>query len=205
MPQGVAGREASRASVRVSRQRSILNSKVWWPPLTRHSLACYRSGNIHSMLMKGGTVNALHATSTVVAGTAGAPSKPRFGGIFWRLSRRTNRFTLPLAGSRWNPVFSVVEHLGRRSGRSYQTPVAARRIDDGFVVALAFGSQVDWYRNLVAANGGTVRRQGVRYPIAAPERIDIETALASFHPIQRFFLRLAGIDGYVFVRDLASR
>lgn len=150
-------------------------------------------------------MNAIHAATRGSARTAASPSKPRFGGVFWRLSRRTNRLTLPLAGSRWNPIFSVVEHLGRRSGRSYQTPIAARRIQNGFVIALAFGAQVDWHRNLVVANGGTLRRQGVRYPVAAPERIDIDTARAAFHPIQRFFLRLAGIDGYVFVRDLASR
>jgi deazaflavin-dependent oxidoreductase (nitroreductase family) len=149
-------------------------------------------------------MNVIDATSSVGSGTA-EPSKPRFGGILGRLSRSTNRLTLPLAGSQWNPIFSVVEHQGRRSGRSYQTPVAARRARDGFVIALAFGAQVDWYRNLVAANGGTIRWQGVRYPVAAPARIDMETGRAAFHPIQRFFLRLAGIDGYVFVRDVVSR
>lgn len=151
-------------------------------------------------------MNALNAhTTTVPAGPGATKPKPRFGGILWRLSRSSNRLTLPLAGARWNPIYSVVEHRGRRSGRSYETPVAARRIDDGFVIALAFGALVDWYRNLVAANGGTIRRQGVRYPVVAPERIDVQTGLAAFHPVQRFFLRLAGIDGYVFVRDLASR
>ena len=73
------------------------------------------------------------------------------------------------------------------------------------VIALAFGAQVDWYRNLVAANGGTIRRQSVRHPVAAPEVIDVTTGLDAFHPIQRFFLHLAGIDGYVFARDVANR
>jgi deazaflavin-dependent oxidoreductase (nitroreductase family) len=150
-------------------------------------------------------MNAVDVTTSVSPSTNAQVSKPRFGGIFWRLSRITNRLTLPLAGSRWNPVFSVVEHQGRRSGRSFQAPVAARRVRDGFVMALAFGAQVDWYRNLVAANGGIIRRQGVRYPVAAPAHMDVETGRAAFHPIQRFFLRLAGIDGYVFVRDVVSR
>jgi deazaflavin-dependent oxidoreductase (nitroreductase family) len=150
-------------------------------------------------------MNTIHATTGVSPGSAAPLSKPRFGGILWRLSRSTNRLTLPLAGSQWNPIFSVVEHRGRRSGKSYQTPVAARRVRDGFVIALAFGAQVDWYRNLVAANDGIIRRQGVRYPVAAPEAIDVTAGRAAFHPIQRFFLRLAGIDGYVFVRDLVSR
>jgi hypothetical protein len=33
---------------------------------------------------------------------------------------------LPLAGKRWNPIFAVAEHRGRKSGRQYVTPVAAR-------------------------------------------------------------------------------
>ncbi len=136
--------------------------------------------------------------------TPGQPGNPRFGGVFWRLSRRTNRLTLPLAGSRWNPIFAVVEHRGRRSGRSYQTPVAARRVEGGFVISLAFGAHVDWYRNLVAAGGGTIRWRGSRFPVAAPEAMDAETARATFHAVQRFALRLAGINGYVFVRDVEA-
>jgi deazaflavin-dependent oxidoreductase (nitroreductase family) len=131
-------------------------------------------------------------------------SRPRFGGILWRISRRTNRLTLPLAGSRWNPVFAIVEHRGRRSGRLHRTPVAARRVVGGFVISLAFGAQVDWYRNFKAASGGSIRWRGVDYPIGPPKAIDVAAGQAAFHPIQRLFLRVAGIDGYVLVRDLAS-
>jgi deazaflavin-dependent oxidoreductase (nitroreductase family) len=131
----------------------------------------------------------------------GDDSEPRFGGILWRISRRTNRLALPLAGTRWNPTFSIVEHRGRRSGRSYQTPVAARRVDGGFVISLAFGAQVDWYRNIVAAKSGTIRWRGESYPVAAPEALAPNAALAAFNPVQRLFLRLGGIGGYVLVRD----
>jgi deazaflavin-dependent oxidoreductase (nitroreductase family) len=129
---------------------------------------------------------------------------PRYGGILWRISRRTNRVGLLLAGSRWNPIFAVVEHRGRRSGRSHRTPVAARRVAHGFVISLAFGAQVDWYRNLIAASGGTIRWRGVVYPIGAPEVVDGAAGQAAFHPIQRLFLGLARIDGYVFVPDIDS-
>jgi hypothetical protein len=69
-------------------------------------------------------------------------------------------------------------------------------------MALAFGAQVDWHRNLFAAHGGTVGWRDRTYPVGAPERLDTSTALAAFHPIQRLFLRLAKIDGYVSVRDV---
>jgi deazaflavin-dependent oxidoreductase (nitroreductase family) len=129
---------------------------------------------------------------------------PRFGGVLWRIARFTNPAMLPLAGSRWNPIFAVVEHRGRRSGRSYAAPVAARRIPGGFVVSLAFGAQVDWYRNLLAADGGTIRWRGDAYRVAAPTRIDAAAALAAFHPVQRLLLRIAGVDGYVRVDDVVS-
>jgi len=132
-------------------------------------------------------------------GSKAAP--PRFGGVFWRLARSTNGLMIRFAGHRWNPIFSVVEHVGRRSGRPYAAPVAARRTADGFVISLAFGAQVDWHRNLVAADGGTIRWRGRAYPVGAPARIDRTAAIAAFHPSQRLFLRLASIDGYVMVTD----
>jgi deazaflavin-dependent oxidoreductase (nitroreductase family) len=128
-------------------------------------------------------------------------AKPRFGGVLWRGARALNPIMLPLAGKRWNPIFAVAEHRGRNSGRQYATPVAARRIDDGFVIALAFGAQVEWYRNLVAAQGGTIRWRGRAYRVGAPERIDMATALRAFMLIQRLALRIARVDGYVRVRD----
>jgi len=127
---------------------------------------------------------------------------PRFGGMLWRIVGSTNPLTLPLAGKRWNPIFAVVEHHGRKSGCRYAAPVAARRIAGGFVIALAFGAQVDWYRNLVAARGGTIRWRGRAYQVTAPERIGVATGLAAFHPVQRALLRIAGVDGYVQVDDV---
>ena len=132
-----------------------------------------------------------------------AVKQPRFGGILWRFSRRTSGWASPLAGRRWNPIFALVLHRGRRSGRAYQTPVAARRVADGFIISLAFGAQVDWHRNLEAAGGGVIRWRGRDYQVTGPETIEADVALPAFDPVQRLFLRLAGIDGYIRVRDAA--
>lgn len=128
----------------------------------------------------------------------------RFGGVFWRLARWTSPLGLMVAGRRWNPIFAVVEHRGRRSGRLYRAPVAARRVEGGFVIALAFGAQVDWHRNLLAAGGGTISWRGQAYPIGNPERIEAEQGRKAFNPIQRLAVGAAGIDGYVQAPDRAS-
>jgi deazaflavin-dependent oxidoreductase (nitroreductase family) len=131
--------------------------------------------------------------------------RPRLGGLFLTVARATSGLTRPLAGKRWNPVFSVVRHTGRRSGKTFETPVAARRVADGFVLALAFGSGANWYRNLVTADGGVIRWRGVDYAVGAPEPIGVEEALATFNAVQRAGLRAADIDGYIRVPDAAER
>ena len=130
-----------------------------------------------------------------------AASTPRFGGILWRLARATSSLTLPLAGKAWNPIFAVIEHVGRRSRRPFRTPVAARRDGNGFVISLAFGAHVDWYRNIVAAGGCTMRWRGVEYRVGAPQLIDAAAGRAAFHPIQRALLGLGRIDGYIRLAD----
>ncbi|MBA2633547.1 MAG: nitroreductase family deazaflavin-dependent oxidoreductase [Chloroflexi bacterium] len=142
------------------------------------------------------------AEQTDAVARRGVASAPRFGGVLWRIARSTSPLTLPLAGKRWNPIFAVVEHRGRKTGRPYATPVAARRVADGFVISLAFGAQVDWFRNLLAAGRGTIRWRGRAYRVTTPEPIDAAMGLAAFHPVQRALLRIGGVGGYVWVTDV---
>jgi deazaflavin-dependent oxidoreductase (nitroreductase family) len=127
---------------------------------------------------------------------------PRFGGLYLKGARSTAGLMRNLAGKRWNPLFSIVRHTGRKTGRTFETPVAARRIDNGFVLALAFGSGAHWYQNLIAAGGGVIRWRGVDHPVGTPERIPADTALPAFNAIQRAGLRAADIDGYIRVPDV---
>src|SRR5919204_5563512 len=84
-----------------------------------------------------------------------------------------NRIAVRLAGTRALPFFSIVRHRGRRSGRTFATPVAARRTSSGFAIPLAYGEEADWCRNLRAAGGGVIRWSGREYPVTAPELADI--------------------------------
>jgi deazaflavin-dependent oxidoreductase (nitroreductase family) len=78
-----------------------------------------------------------------------------------------NPLMLHLAGRRhW--YAAKVEHVGRRSGRHYQTPVVAVPVEDGLAIPLPYGQDVDWCRNLQAAGGGVVVRQGRRHTVSEP-------------------------------------
>ncbi len=70
------------------------------------------------------TLSAAPTQPTELRETAGPAPKPRFGGVLWRISRLTRPAMLPLAGKRWSPIFAVVGHRGRKTGRVYRTPVA---------------------------------------------------------------------------------
>src|SRR5256885_16792074 len=101
------------------------------------------------------------------------------------LTRLVNRPAARIAGSRLLPFWSVVRHRGRRSGRTYATPVAARRTADGFAIPLAFGETADWGRNVIAAGGGVVPWTGPDYNCSDPQIADPELSVAAFPPLQR--------------------
>ena len=136
--------------------------------------------------------------------TTTSRQSPRFGGILWKLAGWTSWLTMPFAGHRWNPIFAVMVHRGRRTGRVYATPVGARRVRGGFVISLAFGAQVDWYRNLVATGSASIRWAGAEYDVRNPQQVDSSIALPAFNLAQRLMLRMAGIDGYIHVDDAPS-
>lgn len=68
----------------------------------------------------------------------------------------------------WLPPWAVVVHKGRKSGRSYRTPVLSARSDDRFTVVLFYGADTDWVRNVLSANEATVIRANRTYSLANP-------------------------------------
>jgi len=60
----------------------------------------------------------------------------------------------------------VVIHAGRRSGRTYRTPIFGHVGRDQVVLPVLYGTESDWVRNVLAAGGGAVTRAGVTRAIA---------------------------------------
>jgi deazaflavin-dependent oxidoreductase (nitroreductase family) len=72
-----------------------------------------------------------------------------------RLARFNRVFANRLIGRTVStmPGFGAVLHQGRRSGDPYRTPVMVFRGGGGYVLALPYGVDSDWVRNVLAAGG----------------------------------------------------
>ena len=83
----------------------------------------------------------------------------------------------------FNPVsirrgkFPVLIHIGRASGRSYQTPLDAFPTDTGYVLVARYGPNSDWVQNILAADTATLRIDGAEHRLASPRLVGQEEAL----------------------------
>lgn len=73
------------------------------------------------------------------------------------------------------PPLAVIHHRGRRSGTSYASPVQAYRVSDGFLIGLAYTSNPNWARNIIAS-GGEITRLGKTYRVSNPQMRGAEAA-----------------------------
>jgi deazaflavin-dependent oxidoreductase (nitroreductase family) len=90
-----------------------------------------------------------------------------------RFNKVVTNNTVGLLGP-WMPGFGVVIHKGRKSGRTYRTPVNLFRRGEGYVVALTYGSIADWVKNVLAAGSFEVITQRRTYRLVEPELFVVE-------------------------------
>jgi deazaflavin-dependent oxidoreductase (nitroreductase family) len=66
------------------------------------------------------------------------------------------------------PPMAIIIHQGRSSGREYRTPLFAFPTDDGMAIALTYGHDVDWLKNVQAAGRCSLIRRGELYELDNP-------------------------------------
>lgn len=103
-----------------------------------------------------------------------------------------NRLVEPLAG--FLPLWSAVDHVGRRSGKDYRTPVTAFPTNDGVAVLLPYGTDTDWVRNLQASGAGRVQIEGRSLLVQDPRVVPLREALAVVKGPWRQVLRVAPVE-----------
>jgi deazaflavin-dependent oxidoreductase (nitroreductase family) len=111
--------------------------------------------------------------------------------------RVTNRVLGPLAEHL--PGFGIVIHVGRRSGTVRRTPVNVFRRGDRYVIALTYGADSQWVRNVLAAGEFEVETRGRRVRLVAPELVHDETRRLVPAPV-RIPLRAMDVSDFVVSR-----
>ncbi|BCO37798.1 nitroreductase family deazaflavin-dependent oxidoreductase [Mycobacterium heckeshornense] len=99
-----------------------------------------------------------------------------------RLARFNRHVTNPIqrlwAG--WLPPFGILEHVGRRSGKTYRTPLNVFNADvdgkPGVAILLTYGPDRDWLKNLNAAGGGRMRRSAKTFGVTNPRKVSRDVA-----------------------------
>jgi deazaflavin-dependent oxidoreductase (nitroreductase family) len=93
-----------------------------------------------------------------------------------------------LAGRRWFPLWAVLRHRGRKSGREYAIPVAVIPAPDTFVIGLPWGATTNWAQNVLAAGGCTVTWKGRDHVTTSPRLVGVDVARAAAGPLIRRML-----------------
>jgi deazaflavin-dependent oxidoreductase (nitroreductase family) len=120
-----------------------------------------------------------------------------------RFNRRvTNRVLGPLAT--YLPGFGILLHRGRRSGSEYRTPVNVFRRPGGAVIALTYGPNADWVRNVLASGDCTILTQGRRLRLREPRLIHDERRRL-VPPIVRVMLGIGGVTDFLDLTLVSSQ
>ncbi len=113
-----------------------------------------------------------------------------------------NRLLIHLAG---HGPFVELEHVGRRSGRTYRIPLNAFRSGDTVTFALTYGPRVDWYRNVVAAGGCRIRMGSAWLTLGPPREVTTDEGLRRMPAFARPILRAASVTDFVELAVLAEQ
>ncbi|MCU0492597.1 MAG: hypothetical protein MUD01_13475 [Chloroflexaceae bacterium] len=107
-----------------------------------------------------------------------------------------NPAMMQLAGRRhW--YAAVINHIGRKSGTTYATPVVAFPTGSGFIIPLPYGEQVDWLRNVLAAGWASITWKGTMYTVNQPAVVDLTVAELGLSPRWRRTFWLFGVNSFL--------
>lgn len=78
----------------------------------------------------------------------------------------------------WLPGFGILDHVGRKSGKNYRTPLNVFPTDDGLAILLSYGPDRDWLKNITAAGHARITRMGRTIEVAEPRVVSKAEAAA---------------------------
>jgi hypothetical protein len=112
----------------------------------------------------------------------------------------TNRILIPLAGKK-HSFIALLRHACRKSGLVYSIPILVVKQGKKFVFALTYGKGVDWYRNVMAANGASLVWHGVEYSLVEPTSLNPEEGRRCFGKVKGHILKIFGVNDFIKMRS----
>lgn len=101
------------------------------------------------------------------------------------------------------PGFAMIHHTGRKSGKTYRTPVNMFPHEGGYMIALTYGPGSDWVRNVLAAGGCDAVVRGKTIHLVDP-RVVHDPQRHGVPAMTRPFLRVVGVNDFLHVRPEAD-
>lgn len=114
-----------------------------------------------------------------------------------RFNRYPNRIARRLAP--YVPPFLLLSHTGRTSGKRYRTPVFGFRTGTGFVIALTYGRNADWVRNVLATEGCEAVYRRHTFSLTEPRLVSGDPATQPLPAIVRRVLPLVNVTDFMLV------
>lgn len=78
----------------------------------------------------------------------------------------------------WLPSLGTLEHVGRKSGRRYRTPLLVFETRDGYAILVGYGEQTDWLKNVLAGGTTVLHKRGRAIPLTNPRVVSKAEAAA---------------------------
>lgn len=101
------------------------------------------------------------------------------------------------------PGFAIISYRGRKSGKTYRTPMNVFRHGDSYLFALTYGSDVQWVKNVLAAGEADLRIGDRTIHVAEPELFVDPSRRLMPQPV-RFFLGLIRVSEFLRMRSVRN-
>ena len=102
------------------------------------------------------------------------------------------------------PTFGILEHVGRKSGKPYRTPLTVFSTDEGVAILLTYGPDRDWLKNLTAAGGGRMQRRGRTFAVTDPRVVSKAEAAPRIKGLGRNLFPRLPFENAVLLRRVES-
>ena len=98
------------------------------------------------------------------------------------------------------PGFAIISYRGRKSGKTYRTPMNVFSHGDSYLFALTYGSDVQWVKNVLAAGEADLRIGDRTIHVTEPELFVDPSRRLMPQPV-RFFLGLIRVSEFLRMRS----